>query len=201
MSKNIKLKEFIVRTIICWALTFAFVGTGVCATIPTDISKTVVFIYKGPDGTLEQADGTGFFVSIPSPPVPNRLWGYLVTAKHMVVTDKNDLNSPLLSNLWVRVNMKAGGTSMYKLDLITSGSSQTLFFNSDPTVDVAVSTIGRVDMDKMDLEFLPEDMLIGTDDFQKLNIGVGTDMFFTGMFTGFLGEKKSYPVVRFGKLP
>lgn len=200
MFRNMKAKEFLARIITWWSLALLCIGTGVCAPIPQEITKTVVFIYNGPDGTPAQADGTGFFVSIPSPPVPGRLWGYLVTAKHIVVTDKNDLNSPLLSNLWVRVNMKSGGTSMYKLDLITSGNNQTLFFNSDPTVDIALFSIGRFDKDKMDSVFLPEDMLVSTDDFQKLNIGVGTDMFFTGMFTGFLGERKSYPVVRFGKL-
>jgi hypothetical protein len=200
MSKNIKLKEFIVRTIICSALAFALVGTGVCAPIPQDITKTVVFIYNGPDGKLEQADGTGFFVSVPSPLVPNRLWGYLVTAKHMVVANPKDLSSSLVSNLWVRVNMKSGGTSMYKLDLVVSGKDQTLFFNSDPSVDVAVFAIRPTDIDNMDLEFLPENMLITADDFKSLNIGVGTDMFFTGMFTSFLGEKRSSPIVRFGKL-
>jgi hypothetical protein len=83
MSRNTKVKEFIVRTMTCWAVAPLFVGTGVCAPIPQDITKTVVFIYNGPDGKVEQADGTGFFVSIPSPPVPDRFWGYLVTAKHM----------------------------------------------------------------------------------------------------------------------
>jgi hypothetical protein len=200
MPRNTNVKEFLVRTITCWSLALLFIGTGVCATIPSDITKTVVFIYTDPDGTRAQADGTGFHVSIPSPTVPGRMWGYLVMAKHMVVTNPNDLNGPVVPNLWVRVNMKSGGTSMYKLDLITSGNNQTLFFNSDPSVDVAVFPVKPADIDKMDVQFLPEKMLSSADDLRTLNIGVGTDMFFTGMFTGFLGEKRSYPIVRFGKL-
>jgi hypothetical protein len=89
---------------------------------------------------------------------------------------------------------------MYKLDLITYGNNQTVFFNSDPSVDVAVFTVKPTDIDKLDVQFLPEAMLSSADDLRALNIGLGTDMFFTGMFTGFLGEKRSYPIVRFGKL-
>jgi hypothetical protein len=67
-------------------------------------------------------------------------------------------------------------------------------------VDIAVIPIKLPDTDSFDVKVLPEDMLGSTDDIQKLHIGVGTDMFFTGMFTPFLGEQKSYPIVRFGKL-
>lgn len=196
-----RIKErLIVPSILCFAFAMLFVKAGICAPIPPDITKTVVFIYKGPDGKLEQADGTGFFVSIPSPLDPNRSWVYLITAKHMVVKNPRDMNSELLQNLWIRVNMKSGGTTMYKLDLVPFGLKQTLFFNSDPAVDVAVFAIAPSEIDKMDIKILPESMLTTEDDLKTLNIGVGTDMFFTGMFTGFLGEKRSYPVVRFGKV-
>ena len=139
-------------------------------------------------------------VSIPTAADPNRLWVYLVTAQHVVHTNKDDLSSPLFGQLWVRVNNKSGGSAMYKLDIIPSGANQTVFFHSDPSVDLAVLSIRPTDADKLDIKTMPEQMLTSTDDFKKLNIGVGTDMFFTGMFTGFLGEKKSYPIVRFGKL-
>jgi hypothetical protein len=39
-------------------------GPARCSIVPADIVKTVVFIYKGADGTLNQADGTGFLVDI-----------------------------------------------------------------------------------------------------------------------------------------
>ncbi|MEO7028927.1 MAG: hypothetical protein ABI147_05950 [Acidobacteriaceae bacterium] len=187
------------RMIVGWLL-FALAGTAACSVVPPDITKTVVFIYKDAAGTPAQADGTGFLISIPSPVDPNRMWVYLVTAKHVVHTDSNDFNSPLFGQLWFRVNKKDGGSSMHKLDITSSGDKQDVFFHSDLSVDIAVLTISLDDIDKLDMKVLPEQMLISADDFKKLNIGVGTDMFFTGMFTGFLGEKKSYPIVRFGKL-
>jgi hypothetical protein len=199
MSKNINLKEFIVRTITCWVLALSFVRTGVCAPIPEDITKTVVFIYKGAAGTPAQANGTGFIVTVPAP-VPGRAWFYVITAKHVVHTNSNDLSSPLFSTLWIRVNEKSGGSSMHGVNLITSGQDQSVFFHSDPSVDIAVMAITPTDVDAIDIKSLPENMLVTADDFKNLNIGVGTDMFFTGMFTSFLGEKRSYPIVRFGKL-
>jgi hypothetical protein len=170
---------------------FVFAGKGVCSVVPPDMTKTVVFIYKDAAGTPAQAQGTGFMISIPTAADPNRLWVYLVTAQHVVHTNSNDLSSPLFSQLWVRVNNKSGGSSMYKLDIIPSGANQTVFFHSDPSVDMAVIAIRPTEADKLDIKTMPEQMLTSLDDFKKLNIGVGTDMFFTGMFTGFLGERRA----------
>lgn len=188
------------RSAVSWLLFAALTTVGFGSTIPSDITKTVVFIYKGAEGTPAQADGTGFLVSIPTPSNPNSMWLYLVTAKHVVHTDANNFDSPLFPHLWVRVNKIAGGFAMYRLDLVQTGAGQSVFFNSDPSVDVAVMPIKPPDIDSLDVKVLPEEMLTGADDIQKLHIGVGSDMFFTGMFTGFLGEQKSYPIVRFGKL-
>jgi hypothetical protein len=202
MMKIHHLQRYYMRVIARYVVIIAFVfaGKGVCSVVPPDLTKTVVFIYKDASGTPAQAQGTGFVVSIPVAADPNRLWVYLVTAQHVVHTNSNDLSSPLFSELWVRVNNKSGDSSMHKLEIIPSGPNQTIFFHSDPSVDLAVLSIRPTDADKLDIKTMPEQMLTSTDDFKKLNIGVGTDMFFTGMFTGFLGEKKSYPIVRFGKL-
>jgi hypothetical protein len=167
--------------------------------IPSGLTQCVVFVYNGAEGTPAQADGTGFFIGIRSA-TPNHGWLYLVTAKHVVHTNSNDFQSPLFTRLWVRVNNKAGGFTMFPVDLRASGEEQSVFFNSDASVDIAVISIAIPDMQSLELQVLPEQMLTSPSDFKTLNIGVGTDMFFTGMFTGFLGEKKSYPIVRFGKL-
>ena len=169
------------------------------APIPADITKTVVFIYKDAAGSPNQANGTGFIVTVPAP-VAGRAWFYVVTAKHVVHTNKDDLNSPLFPTLWIRVNNKSGDFSMHGINLIPSGPEQSVFFHSDSSVDIAVIGIMPNDIGVIDIKALPESMLTAANDFKSLNIGVGTDMFFTGMFTGFLGEKRSYPIVRFGRL-
>lgn len=187
------------RVLASLVLALSFLGTAACAPIPADITKTVVFIYKDAAGTPTQANGTGFIVAVPAP-VPGRSWLYVITAKHVVHTNSNDLSSPFFTTLWLRVNNKSGDSSMHAVNLITSGDRQSVFFHSDPSVDIAVLAVTPTDVDTIDIRSLPENMLTSADDFKSLNIGVGTDMFFTGMFTGFLGEKRSYPIVRFGKL-
>jgi hypothetical protein len=175
--------------------------TGVASVIPTELTQTVVFIYKGAECSAAQAEGTGFLMAMPTPD-GKRSWAYLVTAKHVVHTDSNNFESPLFDSLWIRINTKTGGSKIYKVDLVAAGDKQDVFINEDASVDIAVVplTISATDMPELELKVLPEQMLASTSDLKTLNIGVGTDMFFTGMFTGFLGEKKSYPIVRFGKL-
>jgi len=188
------------RYTVRWLLFAALTSVCFGSTIPPDITKTVVFIYKGAEGTAAQADETGFLLSIATPSDPNRFWLYLVTAKHVVHTDMNNFDSPMFPALWVRINKNAGGFGMYRLELTDTGASQNIYFNPDPSVDIAVIPIKLPDIDSFDVKVMPEDMLASADDIQKLHIGVGTDMFFTGMFAPFQGEQKSYPIVRFGKL-
>lgn len=196
---NWRRSDIYVLIVTSW-LVLIISRSAVCSVVPKDVTKTVVFIYKDAKGTPAQADGTGFILSVPFPGDANRIWAYLVTAKHVVHTNSNDFNSPLFGQLWIRVNKRAGGFGMYRLDIIPSGIRQNVFFHSDPSVDLAVLPIALDETQDFDIKVLPEQMLTSESDIKTLNIGVGSDMFFTGMFTGFIGEKKSFPIVRFGKL-
>jgi len=86
------------------------------------------------------------------------------------------------------------------LPLVISGPEQTLFLHSDESVDIAVIPIAGKDLDPLDLVELPESWLASSDDIASNHIGVGTDVFFEGMFTPYLGQQKSYPIVRFGRV-
>lgn len=172
----------------------------VCATVPQRVVKTVVFIYRSQNGAPGQPDGTGFLVAVPIPSQPDRSWLYLVTASHVLHTDSNNLSSATYPELFVRINKKSEGSQIFRLPIVTSGDNQTAFFDPDPSVDVAVIPIALPNPDQFDIAVLPEDMLTTPADLKKYNIGVGTDMFFTGMFTPFLGQTRNYPIVRFGKL-
>jgi hypothetical protein len=175
-------------------------GIAVCATVPEGVVKTVVFIYRSQNGAPGQPDGTGFLVAIPNPSQPGRSWVYLVTASHVLHTDPNNLSSATYPELFVRINKKPEGSQTFHLPIVTSGSNETAFFDSDPSVDIAVIPISLPNPEQFDIAVLPEDMLVTRADLKKYNIGVGTDMFFTGMFTPFLGQTRNYPIVRFGKL-
>jgi hypothetical protein len=74
-----------------------------------------------------------------------------------------------------------------------------VFLESDASIDIAVIPFG-IRSTEYDLLLLPENMLVTQDDFKSYNIGVGCDMFFTGMFAPYQGKKRNQPIVRFGKL-
>ena len=171
-----------------------------CATVPEGIVKTVVFIYRGQNGAAGQPDGTGFLVGLPNTSHPGQSWLYLVTAKHVLHTDPNNISSPMYPDLFVRINKKSGGSQVFRLPITDSGDKQSVFFSPDSSVDVAVFPIGIPNADQFDVVFLPEDMLVTRADFAKYKIGIGTDTFFTGMFTPVLGQSKNIPIVRFGRL-
>jgi hypothetical protein len=168
--------------------------------IPTEVAKTIVFIYTDQACTPQHAYGTGFLMGISVPMHPDMLWIYLVTAQHVLHKDGNDLSSPLLPELYVRVNKKSGESSVIDLPIRISGPSKTVFLNNDADVDIAVLPIQFRDSDQYDLVVFPEDSLTSADDMRTLNLGVGTEMFFTGMFAPFLGQRRNEPIVRFGKL-
>jgi hypothetical protein len=57
---------------------------------------------------ISQNRGTAFFVSIPSETDPDIGYVYLVTARHCVEAPKR------VGNLYIRVNLKAGGAAYIK---------------------------------------------------------------------------------------
>jgi hypothetical protein len=83
---------------------------GFSSTVPTEAPKTVVFIYTDPDGAAEHAQGTGFLIAIPASTSSDWKWVYLITAKHVLDTDK--AADPMYSQIYVRMNLKSGGSEM-----------------------------------------------------------------------------------------
>src|SRR5271166_2025430 len=103
-------------------------ASGFAATVPADITKTVVFLCRdGPTPNAPVPHGTGFLIGIPDPAHPNQNWVYLVTAKHALHTNKDDFDSPLYQRLYVRLNKKSGPPEWDVIDVVTSGSGQTVF--------------------------------------------------------------------------
>lgn len=58
----------------------------------------------------------------------------------------------------------------------------------------------NLDSNKFKVRYLSEDMLTTKADYEKLNIKEGTEIFFTGLFAPHFGEKRNYPIVRFGRV-
>lgn len=166
------------------------------AAIPDDVKKVVAFIYAEDQTGVQVPNGTGFFVAVPNEDHPERVHVYLVTAKHVLTKGEG---GPWLARVFLRLDKLDGGTESPALDLITSGPGKNVFVASDPTVDVAVIP-ALPDQKVIDFKALPLALVTSQEDFPKLHISEGSEVFFTGLFLPHIGHSKNYPVVRFGRV-
>ncbi|NJM52592.1 MAG: hypothetical protein HC846_03855, partial [Blastocatellia bacterium] len=153
--------------------------------IPIEVKKSVAFIYTFEEKKNLSKGGTGFFIGEQNSQNPDQYSVSLVTAKHVIQTD--DAKS-FLPEISLRLNTIDGGSNMFKVALNLVGNDKNVFLHEDPTVDLAVITI-LPDKEKYDFSFLESELLTTKEDFEKLNISEGSDVFFTGLFIPFYGRK------------
>lgn len=161
--------------------------------IPPEIKKVVGFIYVKNDKDEIKPNGTGFFVGV-SDSTSQKIAVYFITAKH-VLKKRNSF----LDNIYLRLNLRDSLSQIGNIPLTINGVNKNVFTHSDETVDIVVIPV-NVDPSIFDHLWLPKEILSNRKTFKDLNIREGSDVFFTGMFTPFLGDKRIYPIVRFGRV-
>jgi Trypsin-like peptidase domain len=161
------------------------------ATIPTEVKKVVTFVFLADANRNPLPIGTGFFLGVKNEINPDRSNVYLVTAKH-VLKDKNGI---FHAAVWLRLNKRDSEAELVRLDLTPD---RVFTHPSDPTVDIAV--IAALPNERFDFRWLPEEFLVTKESFNQLQIAEGTEVFFTGLFTAHYGQKRNYPIVRFGRV-
>jgi len=179
------------------------VQAAISATIPPEVKKAVTFIYpsdahgdivRDAKTGVPTPYGTGFFVFFANE-IPPRAggYGYLVTAKHVLRAPAGES----FSRVYLRLNKLKGDAEYVPLDLVQGGRS-IVFEHSDPTVDIAVVP-AFPSTSVYDFKMIPTEMLALKSE-SDLNISEGTEVFFTGLFTSYVGEHRNNPIVRFGKV-
>jgi len=164
--------------------------------IPSEVKTIVVFIFvPNHEGKLIPK-GTGFFVGVKNPTKPDAFFVYLVTAKHVLQKPDDKSLFPLVL---IRLNTKEGDAKEVPLPLVADGLNKNVFVHEDNTVDLAVIP-ALPDQNKYEFKFLSDDFITTKEDFKKLKITEGSDIFFTGLFTPHIGEHRNYPIARFGKV-
>lgn len=73
--------------------------------------------------------GTGFFVSMPVADDPNRMFIYLITARHVIVEAKR---ASIDGKIWLRVNTKTG------FEYVVTEGSAWHTHSEDSSIDAAV---------------------------------------------------------------
>lgn len=91
-------------------------------------------------------------------------------------------------------------SSRYTLmPIFFNSPNKNVFFHSDSTVDIAVIPYAPPTKNYI-FRFLDTTFLCDRNQFKTLPIIEGTEVFFTGLFIPFVGERQIYPIVRFGRV-
>jgi hypothetical protein len=105
----------------------------------------------------------------------------------------------------VRINTKTitpKGDFFIEEPLPVMDAAGNLYWCIDPAdqmVDLALYQISP-NVDTLDAKWLPTGLFATKDTFKTLQINENDDVFFTGLFTGYRGAKRNFPIVRHGKL-
>jgi len=157
--------------------------------VPDVVLKSVGYICETTHKTANIPEGdpyaTGFFVSVPSI-IGGKSFMCFVTAKHVA----NDLRD---RRVHFKVNKIGGGTTVVK-DVFR----QWFFHPTDNNTDVAVVPI--TPHREMDFVSIPTSMFVNNDVMQEKNIGIGDEVFMTGLFTPAEGSARILPIVRHGNI-
>lgn len=157
--------------------------------IPEEIRKSVFFVlFLTKDGY--KLAGTGFFVSMPVTDDPNRTFIYLITAKHVIVEASR---ASIDGNIWLRINTKNS------FELIPTLGTAWQTHSEDFSVDAAVLSWAP-DSTHFDYLTIPISMATSEDIISKEAIGIGDEVFLTGLFVNHHGKKRNIPIVRVGNI-
>jgi hypothetical protein len=163
--------------------------------IKDDALKCVVFIGMEIERDSVKKNvwcGTGFLVSRTSDKFATANFVYLVTARHVVAQiGKKDF--------FVRINTKDGKSSVFH-----AGSNIKWFFHpkADESSDVAVYPLilEKAAFETLDYAAISTKNFVADATIQSDGIGVGDDVFITGLFAHFSGNEKNFPIVRMGNI-
>jgi hypothetical protein len=160
--------------------------------VPDVVLNCVAFIGEATHADSENVTGdlhaTGFFVCVPFsiPSLAHKRWAFFVTAGHVA----KDLSE---REIYFLVNKRGGGvTGMEVL------SNNWMTHPTDRTADVAAIPVAL--NKEADIRCIATADFVRPFDFTKDNVGVGDEVFITGLFTAAPGQSRNLPIVRHGNL-
>lgn len=156
--------------------------------IHLDHLHSVAFLYVKDRGTGQRTfAGTAFFIEMELPDRNGEVC-YLISCHHVIALAKP------IGQLYVRTNSN-GGTSK---DVPIAYSRWTLCQASD----LAIATV-EFRIDPETYKPIPFNWLATQDKIAKTTypaFGIGTEVFYAGLFSGYFGKHRNYPVARFATI-
>jgi hypothetical protein len=164
--------------------------------IPPEYKKPVVFIFIKDENDKIVPSGTGFFVEMPDS-INNISFNYLITAKHVIQKPRTNI---FYDSIFVRINKRQSGFDTIPLQLIAQNGFENFVMDQDQGIDIAVIPLAP-DFRKYDYLGYPESMLFASkEELDSSYLKEGTNIFYTGLFSPYLGYNSNNPIVRFGRL-
>jgi hypothetical protein len=158
--------------------------------VPDTVKDCVVFLgrLQAVGGQVHELEllGTGFIVAQPSEFGDSLSFLYLVTAKHVIDGLKD-------AHCGVRINRVDGSAE------ILYPGDKWWFHPSDPTVDVAAVPFGPP-RDQFEFSAVPTESFATDENIKAATLGVGDEVFMTGLFAHKHGNRKNLPIVRMGNI-
>ena len=156
-----------------------------------EIKKSVSFILIPERTDKLTPNGTGFFVGVKHADNESIFSVYFVTAKHVL----QDENGNYLTEIVLRLNKKEGDSQLIKIAL----KDIKIFEHHDKDVDIALFNF-LPNQNFYDFRFIPDNLIANKEVIMKNEISEGDEVFFAGLFTSHMGQKKNQPIIRFGKV-
>lgn len=156
-----------------------------------EIKKSVSFIFIPNGDDKAQAIGTGFFIGVKLVDTEDAFRVYFVTAKHVL----KDKDNKYLPEIILRLNKRDGDSQFIKLNL----KDVKIFEHPDKDVDIALFDC-LPDENTYDFKFIPDNLIANKEVISTNEIAEGDEVFFAGLFTSHVGQKKNQPIFRFGKV-
>lgn len=157
--------------------------------VPDEIRKCVVFVcYK--TATVTILAGTAFLVGVKLG-TSDFVSSYFITAKHVIDGIRDKSND---QKVYLRMNLKDGGAKLVKTPI-----EKWLSHLSESNVDVAVFNWAPPH-EIFDYRYIPSEIVATQEIIKSENIGVGDDVFLTGLFQNHYGSQRNIPIIRVGNI-
>jgi len=158
--------------------------------IPDEIRKCVVFVCFKDTGGIKLA-GTAFLFGIPVGDTDSFFATYFITAKHVIDGIRN---KSIDQNVYLRINLKTSG-----VQIIETPIGRWLSHPLEQNVDVSALNWSPPE-EIFDYRIIMLNMAATGTAIEKENIGIGDDVFLTGLFRNHYGSERNIPVIRVGNI-
>ncbi len=128
--------------------------------------------------------GTGFFFGIASDIVKPQSFFYFVTAKHIL--------DGIKSKAGIRINLKNNLGSCVVIP------DEWFFHPNDQSADVAIAPF--LNKPEYDILFLDQATFLTRQAMERIDVGIGDEVYFPGLFEYAQGEHRNHPLVRCGNV-